>query len=398
MRTVTTAVILIFSLSLLGAAQTGKQVIRTGPETKSPLSPAVKAGNFIYVSGTLATDGTGKLVGGDVKVQTKRALENIAGVLKAAGSGLQNAVSVSVYLKNISDFAAMNEAYGPFWPKEPPVRTTVGASLVMPDALVEISMVAVPNGAERRIVLPAGWMKSPSPYSYGIVSGDTLFLAGLVSRNGKDNSVIEGDMKAQTKAVMDNAGEILKTAGMSHEQVVSSRVFIADTKMFEDMNGAYRSWFPKNPPARATVRAPLVDPKYLVEITMLAVKGTREAILPPNPDGTPAQPNPNLSSAIRVGNRLYLSGMLGNTPSNKGEAKAQTAETLVRIERALKAGGFSWDNVVEGVVYLTDVKNFAAMNEAYRGVFTKDFPARATVETGLMNPDGLVEIMFTAVK
>jgi enamine deaminase RidA (YjgF/YER057c/UK114 family) len=54
--------------------------------------------------------------------------------------------------------------------------------------------------------------------------------------------------------------------------------------------------------------------------------------------------------------------------------------------------------VVDGVVYITDVKNFSAMNAGYRTVFTKDFPARATVRTGLVAPDGLVEIMFTAVK
>lgn len=392
------AVLVAFAFLFMGAVQSGKQVIRAGPDLKYPFSPAIKAGNFIYVSGTMATDDSGRVVPGDVKVQTRRTLENIALVLKAAGSSLQNAVSVTVYLKNISDFQAMNEVYGTFWPKDPPVRTTVGANLVLPGGVVEISMIAVANGAERRVILPAGWMKSPSPYSYGIISGDTLFLAGLVSRNGKDNSVIEGDMKAQTKVVMENAGEILKAAELSHDQVVSSRVYIADTRLFEEMNGSYRGYFPKNPPARATVRAALVDPKYLVEITMLAVKGSREAIVPPNADGSTAQPNPNLSPAIRVGNRLYLSGMLGNTASNKGDIKAQARETLVRIGRAVTTAGFNWDNVVDGVVYITDVKNFTGMNEAYREVFAKDFPARATVETGLMNPDGLVEIMFTAVR
>jgi len=398
MRTITSAVLVMFAVSFAGAFQAGKQVINAGPRLNYPFSPAIKAGNFIYVAGTMAVDDSGKVVPGDVKVQTKRTLENIAQVLKAAGSSLQNAVSVTVYLKNISDFQAMNEVYGTFWPKDPPVRTTVGTNLVLPNGLVEISMVAVTNGAARRVILPAGWVKSTSPYSYGIISGDTLFLAGLVSRNGKDNSIVEGDMKAQTKVVMDNAGEILKAAGMSHEQVVSSRAYIADSKMFEDMNVSYRSYFPKNPPARATVKAALVDAKYLVEITMLAVKGAREAIAPPNADGSPAQPNPNLSPAIKVGNRLYLSGILGNTAGNKGDVKAQSREALVRIGRALTAAGFTWDNVVDGLVYLTDVANFSGMNEAYREIFTKDFPARATVVPGLMNPDGLVEIMFTAVK
>ncbi len=398
-KSVMPAVLLALALGMGQAAQQSKQVVRIGPDFKLPFSPAVKAGNLIYVSGTLATDDAGKIVPGDVKAQTKRVLENISKILQAAGSGLENAASVNVYLRSITDFAAMNEVYQTYWPKDPPVRTTISGKLVLPEALVEISMVVVPNGGERRVIHPSGWLKSPLPYSYGILSGDTLFMAGLVARNIKDNRPVEGDIKEQVKAVMDNGGEILKAAGMSFGDVVSSRVFITESSMFQDMNAAYRSWFPKDPPARATVIAGLVSPQYKVEITLLAVRGSvREVFTTPNADGTPGQANPNLSSAVRVGNRLYLSGMLGNTGTNKGDMRAQTRETLARIGRTLKAAGFGWGHVVDGIVYITDLPNFGVMNEAYRETFTGDFPARATVETGLVAPDGLVEIMFTAVK
>jgi 2-iminobutanoate/2-iminopropanoate deaminase len=80
------------------------------------------------------------------------------------------------------------------------------------------------------------------------------------------------------------------------------------------------------------------------------------------------------------------------------DATAQTREILARAERTLKAAGYDWGHVVDGVVYITDVAHFPAMNAGYRTTFTKDFPARATVRTGLVAPDGLVEIMFTAVK
>ena len=389
-------------LSVLGspaAVQSTRQIVKVGPDLKTPFSPAVKAGNFIYLSGALATDDKGQFAGGDIKAQTKRVLDNLSRVLKAGGSRIENVVSSSVYLKRASDFAAMNEVYRGYWPKDPPARTTVVANLAMPDALVEISMVAVPEGRERRVMHPASWIKSPSPYSYGILSGDTLYLAGLIARNGKDNSMVAGDMKIQTRTAMENAGEILKAAGMTCADVVSARVFITDTAFFQDMNGVYRSYFPKDPPARATVRTGLTSPEAVVEITLVAVKGgVREAINPPNPDGSPAQPNPNLSSAIRIGNRLFLSGMLGNDAGNKGDARGQTRATLVRIARTLKAAGFDWKDIVEGTVYITDMKNFSAMNEAYREVFTSDYPARVSAETGLVSPDGLVEIMFTAAK
>jgi enamine deaminase RidA (YjgF/YER057c/UK114 family) len=371
---------------------TGKQVITQGPNRNLPFSAAIKAGGFIYVSGTISDQG------GDIRAQTKWCLEDLDRTLKAAGSSLQHAASINVYLKNAADFAAMNEVYRTFFKENPPARTTIVADLVVPEGLVEMSAVGIPSESERRAIHPKDWITSPNPYSYAIKSGDTLFLAGLIARNGKDNSVVEGDITVQLKTAMDNARQILEAAGYTFNDVVWVRNYLTDTANFAAMNKAYQTYFPKDPPARATVVAPLMGAQYLYETQMIAVKGTREAVTTPAADGTPGKPNPNLSSAIKVGNRLFVSGMLGNTADNKGDTTAQTREILARVERTLKAAGFDWTHVVDGVVYITDVKNFSAMNAGYRTIFTKDFPARATVRTGLVAPDGLVEIMFTAVK
>jgi 2-iminobutanoate/2-iminopropanoate deaminase len=371
-------------------AQSSKQIVANA-NASMPFSAAVKVDGLIYVSGTL---GAGA---GDVKAQTKQVLDTINTTLKSAGSSLANAASMTVYLKNQSDFAAMNEAYRTYWPKDPPARTTVMVPLLN-EGLVEIAAVAVPDGGERVVVNPSDWMVSPNPYSYGIKTGNTLFLAGLISRNGKDNSTIKGDMSAQTKTVLDNGAAVLKAAGMTLADVVSSRIYLTDSAAFQDMNAVYRTYFPTDPPARATVKAGLVSADYVVEVTMIAVKGTKTAITTPTEDGKPGTKNPNLSSAIRVGNRLYVSGTLGNTPANKGDVKGQAAEALVRIGRTIKAAGFDWSHVVEGVVYLPDLTKFADMNASYREPLSKDFPARATVGAGLMGADGAVEIMFTAVK
>jgi enamine deaminase RidA (YjgF/YER057c/UK114 family) len=390
MRILTAAALVVATTSAVIGQ--GKQVITQGPDRNLPFSAAIKAGGFIYVSGTISDQG------GDIKAQTRWCLEDLDRTLKAAGSSLQNAASINVYLKNQGDFAAMNEVYQTFFTANPPARTTIVADLVLPEGVVEMSAVGIPNGAERVVIHPNDWITSPNPYSYGIKSGETLFLAGLIARNGKDNSVVQGDITVQLKTAMDNARQILESAGYSFSDVVSVKNYISDTSSFAEMNKAYQTYFPKDPPARATVVAPLTAPQYLYETQMVAVKGTREAIIAPGADGKPGRPNPNLSSAIKVGDKLYVSGMLGNTADNKGDATAQTRELMTRVERTLKAAGFDWGHVVEGVVYITSVKNFAAMNAGYRSIFTKDFPARATVRTGLVAPDGLVEIMFTAVK
>jgi enamine deaminase RidA (YjgF/YER057c/UK114 family) len=387
----------VLPLVLLGAAAWSQPPAT--PRPAPPFSPARAAGDFIYLSGALPTGADGGLVAGDVKAQTARALDNLASVLRANGASLDRAASVTVYLRHAADFGAMNEVYARYWPKDPPVRTTVMAPPVLPAALVEISLVAIRDGAERTIVHPDGWLRSPSPYSYGIKSGSTLFLAGLIARRARDNSFGGGDMKAQTVAALANGREILAAAGFSLADVVSSRVFITDVALFQDMNAVYREAFPASPPARATVRCGLMGQDYLVEISMVAVRDPgRRVITTPAADGSPGTPNPVLSPAIQVGSRLYLSGMLGSTPATRGDAGAQTKETLARLGRTLQAAGFDWKNVVEAMVYLPDGSDFAAMNEAYRGALPQPYPARTTVEAGLVAPDGLVEIMMVAVK
>lgn len=370
-----------------------KEIVKAGSVPLAPYSPAVKAGGLIYVSGTVAEDASGRIAGGDdVAVQTRRVLERTGEILSAAGTSLDHVVAVMVYLRSAADFQAMNDAYRTFWPAEPPTRTTVVTDLVPPDALVEMSMVAVPRGAERVVIHPAGWMTSPNPYSYAIRTGDTLFLSGLVSRNGKDNAVVTGDVATQTRVVMENARELLKAAGMTHANVASARVFLPDAGTFQEMNAAYREYFPAAPPpARATVQAALAGSEYGVEITMIASSAARDAI-------DAESPNPNLSGAIRAGHRLYLSGVLGNTAENAGDAAAQTRETLERVRRALDAAGFTPADVVDGVVYLTDSSHYGAMNEAYRAFFDGGFPARTTVRSGLVAPGAVVEIMFTAAR
>ncbi len=375
---------------------------------RPPFSPAVVAGDFVYLSGMLPTGIDGRTDPGDIATQTVRVLDNLSGLLRRSGSRLEQVAAVTVYLKHAADFAAMNEAYRKFWPSDPPARTTVIANLAVPEALIEISMVALKDGVERQVVHPASWLRSPNPYSYGIKSRDTLFLSGLISRNGRDNSMVTGDMAAQTGVVLKNAAEILEAAGMTLADVVSSRVYITDTARFQEMNAAYRKAFPDAPPARATVRAGLTGPDYLVEITMLAVKDAKRAPVSAargeasqdarKPSTASQVPAPPLSPGILAGGRLFLSGMLGNTTATRADVAAQTRETMARIGTTLAAAGFGWGDVVDAVVYLPDLGSFQAMNAAYRQPFGESLPARATIEAGLVAPDGLVEIMMTAAK
>lgn len=121
-----------------------KPVVPAGsPPPLAPYSPAARAGNVLYVSGTLALGADGKLVGaGDVRVQTRHVLESIKSVLAAAGGRMSDIAFNQIFLKDLTDYAAMNEVYREYFPSSPPARYCIRADLVKPEFLVEIASTA----------------------------------------------------------------------------------------------------------------------------------------------------------------------------------------------------------------------------------------------------------------
>ena len=123
-----------------------KQAIFTnrGPKAIGPYSQAIKANGFLFVSGQIPLDPeTNQLIGGDIRAQTERVLENLKGIVEAAGSSLDRVVKTTVYLKDMGEFAAMNEIYARYFPGDPPARATVEAARLPRDVRVEIDLIAL---------------------------------------------------------------------------------------------------------------------------------------------------------------------------------------------------------------------------------------------------------------
>ena len=117
---------------------------KDAPQAIGPYSQAIRGNGFVFVSGQVAIDpSTQQVVGGDVGVQTDRVLKNLSAILKTAGSGLEKVVRSTVFLKNMGDFAAMNEVYGRYFNTAPPARSTVEVARLPKDVLVEIDVVAL---------------------------------------------------------------------------------------------------------------------------------------------------------------------------------------------------------------------------------------------------------------
>jgi len=122
-----------------------KDVVLTekGPKPIGPYSQAIKSAGFLFASGQVALDPhTNEFLSGDIRQQTERVLENIKGILEAGGVNLHHVVKTTVFLKDMNDFAAMNEVYGKYFSSAPPARSTVQVARLPKDALVEIEVIA----------------------------------------------------------------------------------------------------------------------------------------------------------------------------------------------------------------------------------------------------------------
>src|SRR5262245_36809788 len=153
---VSRALLVITCLAAPLAAQSEKKFVRPLPGQTPPYNLAVTAGGVIYVAGQLPTDDKGNLVQGDFAAQAKQVFDNLRSILQQAGSSLDNAVTATVMLQNAADFPALDQIYRQQFKGEPPARTTVIGSMVRPGALLEIQVTAVPNGVQRKVILPAG--------------------------------------------------------------------------------------------------------------------------------------------------------------------------------------------------------------------------------------------------
>jgi 2-iminobutanoate/2-iminopropanoate deaminase len=132
--------------SILSGGTTLKEVIATdrGPSAIGPYSQAIRANGFLFVSGQIALDpSTQLLIVGDIKAQTERVMENLKGIVEAAGSALDRVVRTTVFLADMNEFAPMNEIYARYFPGQPPARSTVQVARLPRDVRVEIDLIAL---------------------------------------------------------------------------------------------------------------------------------------------------------------------------------------------------------------------------------------------------------------
>jgi 2-iminobutanoate/2-iminopropanoate deaminase len=116
---------------------------KNAPEPIGPYSQAIQFNNLIFTSGQIPIDpSTGQFIDGDIKAQTKQTIRNIENILTEAGSDISKVIKVTVYLKDINEFTAMNEIYEEYFGKSKPARSTIEAAKLPKGALIELDAIA----------------------------------------------------------------------------------------------------------------------------------------------------------------------------------------------------------------------------------------------------------------
>jgi reactive intermediate/imine deaminase len=128
------------------------------------------------------------------------------------------------------------------------------------------------QSTSRRVILPQRVPDMKLPYSPGILAGDTLFLAGQLGRDPSTTAIVPSGIEAETRQALLNIREVLREAGMDFGNVVNTTAYIVDYRDFDGYNKVYREFFPKDPPARATVAVAALNQGGRVELQMMAVR------------------------------------------------------------------------------------------------------------------------------
>jgi 2-iminobutanoate/2-iminopropanoate deaminase len=343
-----------------------------------PYSPAILAGEYLYVAGQGALDASGRMPA-TVEEQTRVTLNNLKSILEAAGLKMENIVYSHVYLTDMAALETADRIWREFFPTNPPARAVVGVARMPVNTPVEINAVAVRG---RRHQLGYAGDKEDLVRTPAMGSEERLFVSAALGRNPRTGEV-PADPGTQVQLALDNLRKTLDVGGLDFRHLVFVNPYLTDKMPMEVMNQVYAKHFEfGNTPARATIRVASLPHGANIAFTGVAVRdlNQRRAVRPKN-----MPPSPTASPCVFASDTLYCSAKSGFIPGPNSGIYAETVENQVRqtmrnLLDGLEEAGMDFSNVVATNVYLDNMDEFAKMNGIYRLFLKEPYPARTTVQ------------------
>jgi 2-iminobutanoate/2-iminopropanoate deaminase len=360
-------------------AQSKLHAVNAAGVISGAFSPAVDAGDYVYISGQGPQRPDGSLPAGFAE-QVLQALDNVRTIVEAAGLDTKHIVYTQVYLEDMNAYAEMNRVFSEYFPTDPPARAVLGVAR-LPGTAVQISAVAVHDLTGKRAVSPANW-KWDEAAAPGMLTKDRLFVSSMPGSDPMTGRV-PNDPAEQVDLALDRMQAVLKAAGMDFPNMVFVNPYLTAAIPGRVMNARYARRFEfGNTPARATIEVSSLPGEAHIEYTGVAVRDLqqRKAVRPKN-----MPPSPTASPCVFAGDTLYCSAKDGFIPGPHGGIYATTTPHQLRQSMRnqldnLEEADMTFDHIVETTVYLDDLSDLAAFDQVYRQYFGSTLPARTTVQ------------------
>lgn len=394
------------------------------PTGIGPYSQTVAFSHYNNLSAQLPIDPkSGQVVPGGAREQAAQCLANIKAVVESIGHVMDDVVRLSVFVTNISDVAAVDEAQASFFADYVPTRTTVAVAALPMDALVQIEALitngegTIPNAPQAGDLVKVARNTDNAPRSplstQAVAFSHYNNVSAQLPIDPKSGQIVAGGVKEQAAQCFANVKAILAGIDVPFDDIVKITVFLKNLSDLEGVDEVYSTFFPDSAiaravgyvPARTVVEASALPMDALVQIEAVVSHG----------DGTPPQAvedrhgivikanntddaprNPLSTQTVAFSHYNHLSAQLPLDPRTgalvAGGAKEQAAQCLKNIKAIVESIDHVMDDVVKVNVFLKDIADSDAVDEAYATFFPGGVPARRTVGVGALPQGALVQI------
>jgi enamine deaminase RidA (YjgF/YER057c/UK114 family) len=378
-----------------------------------------RAGGLVFLSGRNASDQRGGVVpeallnsafpyyGSPIKKQTRYILAQIGRELEIAGISLEHVVKANVFLTDLHNFTAFDEAWLEFFPHRPPCRATVGApGSFTPGCLIQIDLIAVgPSVPTKPFTSTAP--QAPVNYSEVIAAGDIVFAAGLMASDYKTGVPIEArddpatsasghSIEKQTRYILNNFVKVFAAAGTSLDHVVKAQVFMKNLTDFEEYDQVWHEFFQSPLPRTIIGVSDLLVRDALIEIDLIAtLPSAKKQSLGRRYELSKLRSI--LQSAVIVGNLLFVDGLssaafkeqstsIDDVPAVTGSCfsiKDEMHFLLDRLSTCFQSIGISLRDIVKVQVFILDPSDIVEIQQICRQYFSIETPCTFIQVTAL---------------
>lgn len=401
------------------------------PKPLMPYSPAIRAGDWVFIAGQIASDfqtglapevlSANSYIGNELSLQTKFVLKNLANTIKASGCDInENMVRMWQWLVS-EDPTEEAFAWGDNWPaislkpylnvrdeivKSPaPPSSYLGVrELLCFGTMLEVDMICLDDGNKPQIIkAPKGVSPVAGGHAAGLRRGDWVFLesvsaSDLIEDDGDPVQWHDDPVEQQTDHILDKLEAMAKAAGSSLGKAVKADVYIGHPEDFAAMDRVWKRRFPKNPPARVVIPyMGMGDRGSRVEIALtLLTNNAKTKAKAIHTEGAPT-PLGHEPQAVKAGDLLFFSTQMafdstGNLPDGMvrhpsfpwygSPGQAQMRYMMKNIGAICEAAGTTVENICRRVCFHDDFQWFAESIEEWASYFPDDKPASTTIRLG----------------